>query len=447
MTGSLHDLGEVRADGTETFERVVGIDHPPSLPDALGTVSGGMPTDVIARRRARLAVIVAVACGVVALGVTGVGLLLPAGSGAPVVRLVGAVAAVAAGGVLLRLEGPARGSVTVSVVAVTAAAVCLTTLPVSPVSLDLGGTGPQLLDPAPEGEGGGVDDVTIDGAGGPGAGAGGSLSLPPGGDVVVSGDEVILTLPDGIRVTLGDATVDGVGGAIPGEGANVVVVDGVVTRDDGVAIGGDVSLGGVTIERDDGTRVTVGDGRLFDVPEPIVPDEDEPADPTDAVLAMLLGLFALLAFAPPLVRFGERRPVPLLDEPEPVADDDDVPVPVSMEEGLAEVLRSMLADPDPRTSVIGAYARLLTAIAEAGFPRRVEEGPHEHLWRTLGPLGVRRQPVHRLAELFVRARFTPLPVTEADRQSAIGALADAVGDLRLQATDVREAAVAAGVSA
>ncbi|MDE0805074.1 MAG: DUF4129 domain-containing protein, partial [Acidimicrobiales bacterium] len=230
------------------------------------------------------------------------------------------------------------------------------------------------------------------------------------------------------------------------EGANVMVVDGVVTRDDGAAIGGDVSLGGVTIERDDGTRVTVGEGRLFDVPAPIDPDEAEPADPTDAVLAMLLGLFALLAFAPPLVRFGERRPVPLLDEPEPVVDDD-VPVPVSMEEGLAEVLRSMLADPDPRTSVIGAYARLLTAIAEAGFPRRAEEGPHEHLWRTLGPLGVRRQPVHRLAELFVRARFTPLPVTEEDRQSAISALADAVADLRLQATDVREAAVAAGVSA
>lgn len=406
-----------------------------------------MPTDVIARRRARLAVIVAVACGVVAVGVTGVGLLLPAGSGAPTVRLAGAVVAIAAGGVLLRLEGPARGSITLSVMAATAAAVCLTTLPVSPVSLDLGGTGPQQLDPGPDGEGGAGEDVTVDGGGSSGVGGGGVLSLPPGGDVVVSGDDVILTLPDGLQITLGDATIDGSGvGGPPGD-ASVLVVDGVVTRDDGAAIGGDVSLGGVTIERDDGTRVTVGEGRLFDVPTPLAPDEAEPADPRDAVLAMLLGLFALLAFAPPLVRFGERRPVSLLDEPEPL-DDDTVAAPsVSMEEGLAQVLRSMLADPDPRTSVIGAYARLLTAIAEAGFPRRAEEGPHEHLWRTLGPLGVRRQPVHRLAELFVRARFTPLPVTEDDRQAAIGALADAVADLRLQATDVREAAAAAGVPA
>ncbi|MDE0804940.1 MAG: hypothetical protein OSA99_16665, partial [Acidimicrobiales bacterium] len=183
-----------------------------------------MTTDVIARRRARLAVIVAVACGAVAAGVTGVGLLLPAGSGTPVIRIVGAVVAVAAGGVLLRLEGPARGSVTVVVVAVTAAAVCLTTLPVSPVSLDLGGTGPQSLDPVPDGGGGVGGDVTLDGGGGPGAGAGGSLGLPPGGDVVVSGNEVILTLPDGLRVTLGDATVDGIGGAHPEEGAHRMLV-------------------------------------------------------------------------------------------------------------------------------------------------------------------------------------------------------------------------------
>lgn len=406
-----------------------------------------MPNDVIARRRARLAVIVAVASGVVAAGVTGLGLLLPAGSGAPTIRLVGAVVAVAAGGVLLRLEGPARGSLTLTVVAVTSAVVCLVTLPVSPVSFDLGGTGLQQLDPGPDAEGDTADDVTIDEVGPGGGGQGGALSLPPGGDVVVEAGQVVLTLPDGLRITLGEAAVDSLaGGGVPDGGTGLVVVDGVVTRGDGAAIGGDVSLGGVTIERDDGSRVTVGDGRLFDVPAPIDPDEPDPADPRDAVLAMFLGLFALLAFAPPLVRFGERHPVPLLDDPEPLDEDDaDVVVPVSMEEGLAQVLRSMLADPDPRTSVIGAYARLLTAIAEAGFPRRAEEGPHEHLWRTLGPLGVRRQPVHRLAELFVRARFTPLPVTDEDRQAAIGALADAVADLRLQATDVSEAAVAAGV--
>jgi hypothetical protein len=86
-------------------------------------------------------------------------------------------------------------------------------------------------------------------------------------------------------------------------------------------------------------------------------------------------------------------------------------------------------------------------LAEAGYPRRAEEGPHEHLWRSLGPLGVRRQPVHQLAELFIRARFTPRPVTESDRRAAITALADTVGDLRLQAADVTAAARTIGASA
>lgn len=271
--------------------------------------------------------------------------------------------------------------------------------------------------------------------------------LPPGGDVIVEQGQVLLTLPDGGRITIGAATVDGSSSGVSSGGTSLVVVDGVVTREDGGPIGGEVSVGGTTFERDDGSRVAVGEGRLFDVPPPVGAETHDPAEPLDAVLALLLGAFALMAFAPPLVRFGERLPVGLLDESEPEPEPEPEPQPTSVEEGLADVLRSMLADPDPRTSVIGAYARLLTAVAEAGFPRRAEEGPHEHLWRTLGPLGVRRQPVHRLAELFVRARFTPLPVTEADRQAAIAALADAVADLRLQATDVREVAVAAGVSA
>ena len=216
------------------------------------------------------------------------------------------------------------------------------------------------------------------------------------------------------------------------------MVDGVATRDDGGALGADVALGGTTIERGDGSQVSVGDGTLLDVPPPLESDVDDPTDGLDALLAVLLGCFALLAFAPPFVRFSDRVGVTLLESADDA--DDPAPAPVTVEEGLADVLRSMLADPDPRTSVIGAYARLLTALAEAGFPRRDEEGPHEHLWRSLGPLGVRRQPVHQLAELFVRARFTPRPVTDDDRQAAITALADAVGDLRLQATDVREAA-------
>ncbi len=404
-----------------------------------------MSADPIARRRARLAVIVAVGCGIVAAGVTGAGLLLPGGSGTPPIRLAGAVLAIAAGGALVRLDGPGGAARTLGSVSIAATVVCLLTLPVSPVSLTLDDPADRPDSEPSDGDGADRDVFLEPGDGG--GGAGGAISLPDGADVTVEGGQVLLALPDGGgTITLGQATVDGATSPVADGGTALVVVDGVVQREDGGAIGGDTALGGLTIERGDGSQVTVGDGRLYDVPPPVGPQEDPQAEPVDAVLALLLGLFALLAFAPPLVRFGERVPVQLLDEPDPEPEADASPAPVTMEEGLAEVLRSMLADPDPRTSVIGAYARLLTAMDEAGFGRRAEEGPHEHLWRTLGPLGVRRQPVHRLAELFVRARFTPRPVTDDDRQAAIAALADAVGDLRLQASDVDEAVEAAGVS-
>lgn len=408
-----------------------------------------MSPDPIARRRVRLAVIVAVGCGVVAAGVTGAGLLIPGGSDTPMIRVAGAVVAIAAGGVLVRLDGPGGAARTLGTVTIAATTVCLLTLPVSPVTLSLDDPSDEPADIGPDGGEGSESDVEIDPGAGGGTGAGGALSLPEGADVVVEGGQVLLAIPDGGgTIVLGEASVGDTPPTIGGEGTSIVVVDGVVQREDGGAVGADVALGGVTIERGDGSKVTVGDGRLYDVPPPVDGRDEPRAEPVDAVLALLLGLFALLAFAPPLVRFGERVPVRLLDEaePEPEPDIVPVPVPVTMEEGLAEVLRSMLADPDPRTSVIGAYARLLTAMDEAGVGRRAEEGPHEHLWRTLGPLGVRRQPVHRLAELFIRARFTPRPVTEEDRQSAIAALADAVGDLRLQAADVDAAVEAAGVA-
>ncbi len=365
-----------------------------------------MSTGVITRRRTRLGIIVAVGSALVAVGVTGAGLLVPAGEGVPPVRLAAALVALAAAGAAVRLDGAARAAAALIVTSAAAAGVCLATLPASPVALDLGDRdgGDRSVGDAPAGEAPSTDPAIE------------VVELPDGGDLVLEGGQVVLLLPDGGRTVLGEATVGGAG-----------------------------SLGGTIYQRSDGTRVTIGEGELFDVPAPIEDEAEEEAERVDALIALLLGIFTVLAFAPPFVRFAERRPVPLVDEPEPESPSEPARPPASVEAGLAEVLRSMLADPDPRTSVIGAYARLLTAMAEAGHPRRSEEGPHEHLWRTLGPLGVRRQPVHRLAELFVRARFTPRPVTEEDRQAAIAALADAVADLRLQAHDVEEAAAQIGV--
>ena len=400
------------------------------------------------RRGARLAGIVAVSCGVVATGITGAGLLLPAASPTPALRVIGAVVAVAAAGALVRLDGAARGVTALAVLSATALGVCLVTLPVSPVAHPWTATpDPPPAGDAPDaGDGTGRDVVLEPAPPGGGAPEGDVAALPPGAGLGITDDgSVVLELPDGGRIVIGEATVGGQGGQ-PGVAGAVTVTDGVAGLGGGRVLGPDVELGGTTFERSDGSRVAVGDGVLLEVPAPLPTEETDPTDGLDALLALLLGCFALVAFAPPIVRFGERVGVSLLDEPE-AEEEPDGRAPASVEEGLADVLRSMLSDPDPRTAVIGAYARLLTALAEAGYPRRDEEGPHEHLWRTLGPLGVRRQPVHQLAELFVRARFTPKPITEEHRQAAIGALADAVADLRLLALDVDEVAARTGVPA
>lgn len=329
----------------------------------------------------------------VALALGGQGLLVPAGPTSTVVRVVAALVSMGAVAVLVRLDGPLRGGRTLALVAVAGALTTLATLPASPVTLD--GSTPPAPTVAPTGDAAGTILLEqVD----PGQAQDGTLVLPPGADLQVQGDEVVVPGPGGSATPLP-----------PGQ----------------------------RVARPDGTVVVVGRGAVLEVPEPVPVDpETVPerlARGVEAVLALLLGAFALLAFAPPLVRAAERVTGPGLVEP---------PAPPSrrpptvMEEGLAEVLRAMLADPDPRTAVIGAYARLLAALDEAGFPRRAEEAPHEHLWRSLGPLGVRRAPVHRLAELFVRARFTPHPITDEHRQAAIAALADAVSDLRLPARDV-----------
>lgn len=396
-------------------------------------------------------VVVAVAAGTVALALGGHGLLVPAGPSSTLVRVGGAMVALAAVAALVRLDGPARGARTLTLVAVAGALTGLATLSASPVSLDdAPGTAPSTPERSTDEAGGGTIWLDRPGPEQGGAGDPGTLVLPPGASLEVDGDDLVLRLPDGSSGVLGDAghAAEPGTGPAPGQRAEVQAAPfgrggGVaVTRSDGRPLGPGVGLGGVPFEGPDGRRVVVAGGVLLDVPAPLPaePDADagaaDVADGVEAVLALLLAGFALLAFAPPVVRVAGRiaEPAAVADPPAPRAP---VPaMPATVEEGLAGGLRAMLADPDPRTAVIGAYARLLSALDEAGFARRAEEGPHEHLWRALGPLGVRRAPLHRLAELFVRARFTPWPVTDEHRQTAIRCLADAVGDLRRQAGDI-----------
>lgn len=350
--------------------------------------------------------VVAGAAALVALALGGQGLLVPAGPAPTLTRVGGAVVALGAVAVLVRFDGPAQGARTLALVAVAGALSGLATLPASPVSLD---------DPPPPVSGheaagapeAGADTVLLDQTDPPAVPGAPTLEVPAGARPLIEGGAVVAEHPDGARTVLGPADH------------------------------------GTVVRSPEGVVVVVGDGALIEVPDPLPADPTTP-DPLDdrfeVLLALLLGAFALLAFSPAAVRLARTAvdPAEVVD-----ASPAELRRPQRMEDGLADVLRSMLADPDPRTAVIGAYARLLVALDEAGMPRRPQEGPHEHLWRALGPLGVRRAPVHRLAELFVRARFAPHPVTDAHRRAAIAALADAVADLRLRAGEVRDGDVRA----
>lgn len=105
---------------------------------------------------------------------------------------------------------------------------------------------------------------------------------------------------------------------------------------------------------------------------------------------------------------------------------------IDAEAARGTVLRSieaMLSDPDPKTAIIGAYARLLEGLAASGVPRRAYEGPVEHLRRALTHLRVRPGPIRRLVSLFEVARFSTRDLTVEHRDQALEALREVAADL------------------
>lgn len=130
--------------------------------------------------------------------------------------------------------------------------------------------------------------------------------------------------------------------------------------------------------------------------------------------AVLLGLASL------------RRRLAQMERPPPVA---------SLVEEPEPELYDPAAEPEeaghgPRGLITAAYHRLLAALADAGAPRRLQEAPHEHLNRTLRPLGVDPVPMHRLTDLHVRAQFSERPITEQHVVDAESALEDGLHGLR-----------------
>jgi hypothetical protein len=142
------------------------------------------------------------------------------------------------------------------------------------------------------------------------------------------------------------------------------------------------------------------------------------------MLPLILGLL-ILGLIYRIMR-RQNRPSPRglrLDMPGVARDD----AQAGLEASLTEMA---LSEGEPRDVITAAYRRLLHTLAAAGAPRQAYEAPHEHLRRSLGPLGVRPDSLHRLAELYVRAQFADRPVTEAHRGQARAALQESLTSLR-----------------
>ncbi len=96
---------------------------------------------------------------------------------------------------------------------------------------------------------------------------------------------------------------------------------------------------------------------------------------------------------------------------------------------ILATIDAMLADPDPRTAIIGAYARLQTELSTRGAARKDYEGPKEHLHRVLSVLDIPSEPLERLIGLFEEARFSTHTLTASDRDRALGALRQVASNL------------------
>ncbi len=115
----------------------------------------------------------------------------------------------------------------------------------------------------------------------------------------------------------------------------------------------------------------------------------------------------------------------------------EVPAPEAADAGtraeahgaIVSAIDVMLADSDPRTAIIGAYARLLEELEPIGASRWAYEGPTEHLRRVLSTLAVSRAPLETLVRLFEIARFSEHALTARHRDRALRALREVGAEL------------------
>lgn len=149
---------------------------------------------------------------------------------------------------------------------------------------------------------------------------------------------------------------------------------------------------------------------------------DVPALDAGVTMALLLVAVAMAGFAllvigvsepwaviARLFRFGRgERPAP----------------PQELAAAIADGMRELELGDDPRRAVIACYRRCEAALAVQRRRRYLAETPREFMRSALAALALPADAVRALLLVFERARFSELPVTEADRSVALGALGE-----------------------
>ena len=156
-----------------------------------------------------------------------------------------------------------------------------------------------------------------------------------------------------------------------------------------------------------------GGGRYHPVPGPSWP------------VFVVFAVVALAAFA--LIMYRRRRQAALTFG-EPVPDPD----PEPLAEAVAAGEQALRAEADPRTAIISCYAAMERSLADAGSPAEAADTPAEVLARATAGGLIRSTSASTLTGLFRRARYSSHPMTEADRETALGALAEVRADLGVE---------------
>jgi hypothetical protein len=95
-----------------------------------------------------------------------------------------------------------------------------------------------------------------------------------------------------------------------------------------------------------------------------------------------------------------------------------------------EALAALAIPSDPRQAVLVAYARMESALADAGLQRRSSEAPREYLRRVSERLRISSRPIADLTGLFEHARFSTHAIDDSMRRAAVAALEHVAHDLK-----------------